>query len=62
MFPENILRAEGLPEAEIARISELWTQYPDKRKTLLESAHTLAQAHAKLERIAAGLHPPATDP
>ncbi len=60
-FPAETLRTAGLPDAEIARISALWEQYPDKRSGLLESAHTLAQAHAKLERIAAGLHPPDTD-
>lgn len=55
IFPSTTLRNEGLPEVEIVRISALWEQYPEKRKTLLESAHNLAQAHAKLNRLTAEL-------
>ena len=54
-FPTATLLAEGLPEQEAERIALLWEQHPEKRKALLESAHKLAQVHAKLDRLTAEL-------
>jgi transcriptional regulator with XRE-family HTH domain len=50
-FPATQLQEEGLPANEIARLGELWEQFPDKRVGLLESAHELARAYAKLHTL-----------
>ena len=52
-FPAAQLQAEGLPPDEVARLGELWEQFPDKRVGLLESARELARAYAKLHSLTA---------